>query len=103
MRLLAVSSDERLEAADAPTIVEEGYDLVVPNWRGVVAPPQISNEDREAITAMIEELHDSSEWQETLEENGWTDFFQIGDEYETFLDEENQRVRNVLGEMELAG
>ena len=103
MRLLAVSSDERLEDVDAPTIVEEGYDLVVPNWRGVVAPPQISNEDREAITAMIEELHDSSEWQETLEENGWTDFFQTGEEYETFLEEENQRVQDVLGEMELAG
>ena len=52
---------------------------------------------------MIEELHDSSEWQETLEENGWTDFFQTGEEYETFLEEENQRVQDVLGEMELAG
>jgi putative tricarboxylic transport membrane protein len=103
MRLLAVSSDERLEDADAPTIVEAGYDLVVPNWRGVVAPPQISNEDREAITAMIEELHDSSEWQETLEANDWTDFFQTGEEYETFLEEENQRVQDVLGEMGLAG
>lgn len=102
MRLLAVSSDERLEDADAPTIVEAGYDLVVPNWRGVVAPPQISNQDREAITAMIEEMHDSSEWQETLEANDWTDFFQTGEEYETFLEEENQRVQDVLGEMELA-
>jgi putative tricarboxylic transport membrane protein len=69
----------------------------------VVAPPQISNQDREAITAMIEEMHDSSEWQETLEANDWTDFFQTGEEYETFLKEENQRVQDVLGEMELAG
>jgi putative tricarboxylic transport membrane protein len=92
-----------LEDVDAPTIVEAGYDLVVPNWRGVVAPPQISNEDREAITAMIERMHDSSEWQETLETNDWTDFFQTGEEYETFLEEENQRVQDVLGEMELAG
>jgi putative tricarboxylic transport membrane protein len=69
----------------------------------VVAPPQISEEDREAIVGMIEEMRDSSEWQETLEENGWTDFFQTGDEYETFLEEENQRVQDVLGEMELAG
>src|SRR5215208_4843375 len=102
MRLLAVSSDERLEDADAPTIVEAGYDLVVPNWRGVVAPPQISNQEREAITAMIEEMHDSPEWQQTLEVNDWTDFFQTGEEYETFLEEENQRVQDVLGEMELA-
>ena len=103
MRLLAVSSDERIDEADAPTIVESGYDLVVPNWRGVMAPPDISDEDREAIVGMIEEMHATSEWQETLEANGWTDFFQTGEEYETFLDEENQRVRNVLGEMELAG
>jgi putative tricarboxylic transport membrane protein len=103
MRLLAVSSDERIEEADAPTIVESGYDLVVPNWRGVMAPPDISDEDREAVVSMIEEMHDTPEWQETLETNGWTDFFQTGEEYETFLDEENQRVRDVLGEMELAG
>lgn len=103
MRLLAVSSDERIEEADAPTIVESGYDLVVPNWRGVMAPPDISDEDREAIVGMIEEMHDTTEWQETLEANGWTDFFQTGEEYETFLDEENQRVRDVLGEMGLTG
>jgi putative tricarboxylic transport membrane protein len=103
MRLLAVSSDERIEEADAPTIAESGYDLVVPNWRGVMAPPDISDEDREAIVGMIEEMHDTAEWQETLEANGWTDFFQTGEEYETFLDEENQRVRDVLSEMGLAG
>ncbi len=103
MRLLAVSSYARIESADGPTIVESGYDLVVPNWRGVMAPPDISDEDREAIVGMIEEMHDTSEWQETLEANGWTDFFQTGEEYETFLDEENQRVQDVLGEMELAG
>jgi putative tricarboxylic transport membrane protein len=103
LRLLAVSSDERVEEADAPTIVESGYDVVVPNWRGVMAPPNISDDDREAIIAMIQEMHDSPEWQETLEANGWTDFLQTGDEYETFLEEENQRVEEVLGEMGLAG
>ena len=103
LRLLAVSSDERVEEADVPTIVESGYDVVVPNWRGVMAPPGISDEDREAIIAMIEEMHDSPEWQEALDTNGWTDFLQTGDEYETFLEEENQRVEEVLGEMGLAG
>jgi len=103
LRLLAVSSDERVEEADTPTIVESGYDVVVPNWRGVMAPPNISDEDREAIITIIQEMHDSPEWQEALEANGWTDFLQTGDEYETFLEEENQRVEEVLGEMGLAG
>jgi putative tricarboxylic transport membrane protein len=102
LRLLAVSSDEPVEGVDAPTIVESGYDVTVPNWRGVMAPPDISDEDREAIIAMIEAMHDTPEWQETLESNGWTDFLQTGDEYEAFLEEENQRVAAVLSEMGLA-
>lgn len=103
MRLLAVSSDEPIEGLDAPTIVESGYDLTVPNWRGVVAPPDIEDEDREAIIAMIEEMRDTPEWQETLEANDWTDFFQTGEEYEAFLEEERQRVESVVGEMGLSG
>jgi putative tricarboxylic transport membrane protein len=102
MRLLAVSSDEPIEGVDAPTIVESGYDVTLPNWRGVVAPPDISDEDREAIIAMIEQMHDSPEWQETLETNNWTDFFQTGDEFAAYLDEENERVSGVLSEMGLA-
>jgi putative tricarboxylic transport membrane protein len=103
LRLLAVSSDEPVEGVDAPTIVESGYDVTVPNWRGVMAPPGISDEDREAIIGVIEAMHDTPEWQETLESNGWTDFLQTGDEYEAFLDEENQRVADVLSEMGLGG
>ena len=30
--------------ADAPTLTEEGVDLVFLNWRGVLAPPEISDE-----------------------------------------------------------
>src|SRR3712207_7010419 len=51
----SVSSDEPVEGVDAPTIVESGYDVTVPNWRGVMAPPDISDEDREAIIGMIED------------------------------------------------
>ena len=102
LRLLAVSSDDPVEGVDAPTIVESGYDVTVPNWRGVMAPPGISDEDREAIIGMIEAMHDTPEWQETLESNGWTDFLQTGDEYEAFLEEENQRVADILSEMGLA-
>ena len=44
----------------------------------------------------------ASSTRSSLETNDWTDFFQTGEEYETFLEEENQRVQDVLGEMELA-
>src|SRR5215218_1520786 len=102
LRLLAVSSDEPIEGVDAPTIVESGYNVTLPNWRGVMAPPDISDEDRQAIISMIESMHDTPEWQETLEANDWTDFLQTGDEFAAYLDEENERVAAILSEMGLA-
>ena len=44
LRVLAVSSDERVEGIDAPTLKEAGIDLTFANWRGVLAPPGISDE-----------------------------------------------------------
>ena len=42
--MLAVSSDERVEGIDAPTLKESGIDLTFANWRGVLAPPGISDD-----------------------------------------------------------
>src|SRR5699024_10981280 len=74
MRLLAVSSEEPIEGLDAPTVIDEGYDVTIANWRGVVAPPEISDDERDAIVTMIEEMQGTDEWQEILETNDWEDF-----------------------------
>ncbi|MCR2692923.1 tripartite tricarboxylate transporter substrate-binding protein, partial [Salmonella enterica] len=42
LRLLAVSSAERIEGIDAPTLKESGLDVVVENWRMLAAAPGIS-------------------------------------------------------------
>lgn len=103
MRWLAVSGEEPPEGIDAPTIADAGYDVVLENWRGVVGAPDLSDADREAVVALITEMHDSEAWQQALEEHGWSDFFQAGDEFATFLDEEQTRITGVLEEIGLTG
>ena len=103
MRWLAVSGETAPEGVDAPTIAESGYDVVLENWRGVMGAPELSDEDREAVIGLITEMHDSEAWQAALEENGWTDFFQTGDEFASFLAEEQTRVEGVLAEIGLTG
>ena len=87
--------------ADVPTLTEEGVDLVFLNWRGVLAPPEISDERTEELIAYLQEMHDSEGWQETLAEYGWTDDFKTGDEFGTFIDEQDQRVSGTLEELGL--
>src|SRR3954468_9996950 len=44
VRILAVTSEDPVEGVDAPTLKDEGVDLVFTNWRGIVAAPDISEE-----------------------------------------------------------
>ena len=103
MRVLAVSTAEPVDVGgkQAPTLKEQGLDVEITNWRGVVAPPDLKGNEREAAIAAIEKLHDSPEWKQALERNDWTDFFRTGDEFQSFIDSENQRVEGVLRDIGL--
>ena len=102
LKVLAVTSEEPVPDLDAPTLTEEGVDLVFSNWRGLVAPPEISDEAKQQFIDLVTEMNDSDEWKATLEEQGWIDAFISGDEFTTFLEEENERVNQVLADLGLA-
>jgi putative tricarboxylic transport membrane protein len=101
VRILAVTSEQPVEGVDAPTLTEEGVDLTFTNWRGIVAAPDISEEQAQRQVDLITQIHDSEAWQQVLEDQGWTDAFITGDEFGTFLGEESQRVQGVLSELGL--
>ena len=104
LRMLAVSGEERSpqEAfADVPTLTESGIDLVFLNWRGVLAPPDISEERRDQLIGYLQEMHETEAWQEQLAANGWTDDFKVGDEFTAFIEEQDERVSGTLEELGL--
>lgn len=101
VRVLAVSGEERVEGVDAPTLKEAGVDLTFTNWRGVLAPPGISDEDRQALVRILEELHATEAWKEALVTNGWSDAFMTGQPFEDFLAEQDQRVESTLTDLGL--
>jgi putative tricarboxylic transport membrane protein len=102
IRVLATSGEERLEGVDAPTLKESEIDLVFTNWRGIVAPPETSEEDKQKWIAALEKMHGTPEWKKALEDNGWSDAFATGEEFSAFLKEQDQRVADVLSELGLA-
>ncbi len=102
VRVLATSGDKRLEGVDSPTLKESNIDLIFSNWRGLVAPPEISDADKAKWTDAITKMHESAEWKEALKTNGWTDAFMTGDDFSAFLTEQDERVANVLKTLGLA-
>ena len=101
LRALAVSGAQRVQGLDAPTLTEAGLDVELINWRGVVAPPNISEEAKTRLTTLVDQIHNSPAWKEQLQNNGWTDTYLSGPEFDAFLQEEQTRVRGVLTELGL--
>ncbi|CAO0825767.1 C4-dicarboxylate ABC transporter substrate-binding protein OS=Streptomyces microflavus OX=1919 GN=G3I39_09740 PE=4 SV=1 [Streptomyces microflavus] len=62
LRLLAVTGPKRVPGMDAPTLREAGLDTEFTNWRGIVAPPGLSDAERTKLTGLITKLHASKEW-----------------------------------------
>lgn len=101
LRILAVTSEERIEGVDAPTLTEVGLDVVLQNWRMVAAPAGLSPEDEAAIAADIETMAKSAAWQEALVTKGWADTYLAGDEFRAQLDEDVTTTASVLKDIGL--
>ena len=101
LRLLAVSSAERLPNADAPTLKESGIDVVVENWRMVAAAPGLTDEQTAAVSADIEKMVKSASWQETLKAKGWQDTYLAGDAFKAQLEKDVTATEAVLKDIGL--
>ena len=102
VRILAVTSAQRVPEVDAPALKEAGVDLEFTNWRGVVAAPDLCGEDKQELVGLVDRMYNSQQWKDAVAKNGWIDAYQSGDAFATFLQSENERVRQVLTELGLA-
>lgn len=88
LRVLGISAPERQEGVDFPTLKEGGIDVVAANWRGVVAPPGLSEEEKSELVAILTEVNESEEWREIASRNGWQNTFLTGPELDQFFADE---------------
>ena len=101
VRALAVASPEPLEGLDVDTFIELGYNVDLVNWRGIVAPPGISDEDRQTLIDIATEMVETEQWATAVERNRWKESFITGDEFGEFLDVEQARITGILEELGL--
>ena len=101
LRLIGISSDERVAGIDAPTFKESGVDVSIQNWRMVAAAPGISAEQKAAITADIEKMVNSPAWQKALTEKGWANTYLAGDAFAAQLKKDTEATGAILKDIGL--
>ncbi|MBX5331140.1 tripartite tricarboxylate transporter substrate binding protein [Rhodococcus fascians] len=101
VRALAVAAPEPLEGFDVDTFIEQGYNVDLVNWRGIVAPPGISAEDRQTLVDIVTEMVETEQWATAVERNRWKESVVTGDEFGEFLEVEQARITGILEELGL--
>ncbi|OZD08795.1 tricarboxylic transporter [Rhodococcus sp. 06-156-3C] len=99
LRALAISAPEPVDSIDLPTLIELGYDVSLTNWRGIVAPPGITEEQRTELEAIVTEMVETPEWRDALERNRWTDTFAAGEEFAAGLRSETEFVDGIWADL----
>lgn len=87
LRLLGISAQRRLPGLpDLPTLKEQGFDVIIGNWRGVYGAPGLSTAQSEALIAAVSEAVKTKAWREAVERHGWTPSFATGKDFGAFVE-----------------
>lgn len=101
MRALAISSAKRVKGIDVPTLIEQGVNVELVNWRGVFAPPGVSDKDKAAITELVTKMAGSPEWKDICAKREWDQSLVVGDAYAKYIASETLRIEGVLKDLGL--
>jgi putative tricarboxylic transport membrane protein len=101
MRALAITSPKPLKVIKGKTLVQQGVDLTFGNWRGILAPADLPAADLLNQQKIMDILHSSPSWKDTLVAKSWIDEFRVGNAFQTWIKKENADIISVLTDFKL--
>ena len=104
IRILAITAPKRLsgEFAGIPTWREQGIDAVVSNWRFVIAPPGLTEEQVAFWDDLFRRTVALAEWMKLTEKHQWVDDYVPSRDGRKYLEQEDAEQRAILTELGLA-
>ena len=96
LRVLGISAPEKQAGIDIPTLKEQGIDVVLANWRAIVAPPGLDDGQKKALLDAVDAAVKSEGWKKVLADKKWTDLYLPGDDFAKLLTAETALTTEIL-------
>ena len=96
MRAIGVTSQRRVPGIPVATLKEQGFQVVIGNWRGVYAPADLSGDQRAELVKMVVAATRTKAWTDALQTNKWTPALLTGREFQSFVDYEFSALRAII-------
>jgi putative tricarboxylic transport membrane protein len=99
-KMIAVTSYQRDDdAPNAPTLIEQGYNVTFVNWRGFFAAPDLPSNMRKAYIEVLGKMYKTPEWETERARNGWVNIYNPGDKFMVFLAEQEKVIGDLMREL----
>lgn len=101
LRALGLAAPERLPGVGIPTLREQGHDVTLANWRMLVAPPGITDDELAQLVDLVGAATRTPEWQAAEKRNLWSNvFLPAGPKLDSWLQDEQTRIAALAEEIQ---
>lgn len=95
LRALAIAAEAR--AGGIPTLKEKGVNVVVSDWCGLFAAPDLPRQSQAALLQAVETAAKHAAWQESLRRQNWSPAWVTAEAFGRFIVQETQQIGEILG------
>lgn len=104
LRILTLTSPERIEAYEGvPTAREQGYDVVMTQWRGVSVPKDTPDEAVQKLEDSFTKAAESEDWKKFANSVGSQVQVMGSDEMTDFVADQFKEIKGIVAKMEGGG
>jgi len=100
LRVLGIASPDRLPWLKGKTLASQGVQLIFGNWYGFFVLSDIPDKDKNNIIHLLDVLHSSITWKNTLLANHWSDGYLAHGDFAALIEAQNTEAKalvNLLG------
>ena len=101
LRVIGVAAPKRLDGiyAGVPTWREQGYDVVVSNWRSVFGPKGMTTAQVAWWDATLASLVQTPEWNDDIKQNDWVNNYMGSAASRNYFAAQHDTLRGVLADL----
>jgi putative tricarboxylic transport membrane protein len=103
VRVLGIAAPKRLGAPyeNTPTWTEQGYQVVMDTWRGVIGPRGMTREQIAFWNSVLAKAVTTDAWKQALKANSWEANYLDSEGTKKLFDADYAEYRSILGELGL--
>jgi len=88
IRIIAVTSDQRIKNVNAPTLIEMGVDITLLDWHGVFTSLKVDDITKQQLSDLFTQLSNNTKWQNALDNKQWKNNFLVAQDFVDFVSKE---------------